>query len=474
MKPYYQAPDGVLYQGDVLTVLRDLEADSVQCCVTSPPYWGLRDYKTTPSVWGGIPACNHEWVEYIQPAADGTRTPEGNSALRAGHQGSTSATMKPQSSGFCTKTGCFGWRGNLGLEPTIDMFVEHMVEVFRDVRRVLRNDGTLWLNLGDSYNSLASNQNGTGLTTLEGGTGKIRAGNALMGRRFRPGAGRADGVVDERGQRNRNGVSCAELKPKDLCMVPARVALALQSDGWWLRAEVTWCKTSPMPESVTDRPTSATEKIFLFTKSSRYYYDAEAVKQSSVSDHPSGNGFKRDCRLSYDGRGQDEQWQPTPQRNLWNYWVLGPEPCKEAHFATFPSEIPRRAILAGTSERGCCPECGGPWVRVVEKSGGTIGKGSWCDHVDDLVTGARVQDSAGKGNLRYSDYKVQATGWQPTCTHDLPSVPCVVLDPFVGSGTSCAIARGLGRKWIGIDLSPAYLELARKRVEAVSLPMWVV
>src|ERR1035437_7722136 len=151
-----------------------------------------------------------------------------------------------------------------------------MVAVFREVRRVLRTDGTLWLNLGDSYNSGPSG--GLGGSTLGGG----QKNQAQANRAWRNGSGRADGVVDARAQRNRNGIAALGLKPKDMIGIPWRVAFALQADGWWLRQDIIWAKPNPMPESVTDRCTKAHEYIFLLTKSARYFYDAEAIKEPGV------------------------------------------------------------------------------------------------------------------------------------------------------------------------------------------------
>ena len=295
-----------IIQGDCIEVMRTLDAGSVQTCVTSPPYWGLRDY---------------------------------------------------------------GVDGQIGLESTPEAFIEKMVEVFCEVRRVLRDDGTLWLNLGDSY--AKAGVSGLGLHTETSTTGKPN-----------PYAGVCKEIPDG-------------LKPKDLCMIPWRVALALQADGWWLRSVIVWAKKSPMPESVTDRPTSSWEPIFLMAKSERYFYDAEAVKEQSTTGswdamppiggvkHPGKNG-----NATYSG--------DTPPnngtRNQRNVWHLGPEPYAEAHFATFPTEIPRRCILAGS------------------RPGDTV------------------------------------------------------LDPFNGSGTTGAVAVQHGRNYIGIELNPAYIELAKDRI----------
>jgi hypothetical protein len=237
----------------------------------------------------------------------------------------------------------------------------------------------------------------------------------------------------------------AGMKPKDLCMIPWRVALALQADGWWLRSVICWAKKSPMPESVTDRPTSSWEPIFLMAKSERYFYDAEAVKEAAVQTgtqvRKAANGStlgggaygrshlgdaipEHERRATVDG--PDSVVETSGTRNQRNVWHLGPEPYREAHFATFPTEIPRRAIKAGTSEKGCCAACGAPWVR--------------------------------------------ATGWEPSCKCGAGVVPCVVLDPFLGSGTTVAVARELGRHGVGCELNPEYAALARERIGKAERP----
>lgn len=261
---FYQANDATFYVGDCLSVLKSMPEASVQCVVTSPPYFQLRSYLSSEHA--------HQHLE-------------------------------------------------MGSESTIGEFIGNLVGVFREVMRVLRDDGTLWLVIGDSY----------------AGSGKGPTGHNWQG-----------------DQSKRQGFTCGnpsrELAPKNLMMVPARLAIALQDDGWILRSDIIWHKRAPMPESVTDRPTGAHEHIFLLAKSARYYYDANGVREESVSDHGSGNGFKRPARLTYGGRGNDTPWEPTASRNLRNVWTLGPESNAAAHFATFPTEIPRRAILAGTKE----------------------------------------------------------------------------------------------------------------------------
>lgn len=250
-----------ILQGDALSLLKTAPSNSVQCCVTSPPYWGLRDY---------------------------------------------------------------GCEGQIGLEATPEEYVANLVAVFREGRRVLRPDGVLWLNLGDSY---------AGSRAGEQGAGGQMADRSVAAARCRV---RAETRV------------APTLKPKNLVGIPWRVAFALQADGWYLRSDVIWHKPNPMPESVTDRPTRSHEYLFLLTKSARYFYDSEAVKEPAVSKHPSGNGFNRPEQISRNGRGRKEQWEPTLLRNARSVWTINTKPFKDAHFAVFPPELARRCVLAGS------------------------------------------------------------------------------------------------------------------------------
>lgn len=332
------------HHGHVLNVLPTLDAGSVHCVVTSPPYWGLRDYGLPPVVW---PAIEYEPMPGLGAMRD---VPE--------------------------------WTGCLGLEPDPWMFVGHLVAVFREVRRVLRDDGTCWLNLGDCY---ASSPPGT-----KRGVSESSTLHGIMSEKYMDTLDRSVGA-------KRNTVAGA-LKPKDLAMLPNRVALALQADGWWVRSEIVWAKRAPMPESIKDRPTCAHEKVWLLAKSARYWYDAEAVRQAAQPESAgrykyafssAPNGYKRP-----DG---GERMRPGGHRefdgraNLRNVWHLGPDPFPEAHFATFPRAIPERAILAG------CPPDG------------------------------------------------------------------VVLDPFMGSGTTAEVAQRLGRQWVGIEAQGDYLAMQERR-----------
>ena len=254
-----------IFTGDVRAKLAELTDESVHCVVTSPPYWGLRDYGIEPQVWGGDAGCEHSWSEGLRHT--GGAGVQGESSQRKGRANVETQETNRDAGNFCRR--CTAWRGSLGLEPTIELYVEHMVEVFRAVKRVLRSDGTCWMNLGDCYahsGASGGTWNGSSPESSKTNAGAAAAAQSSMGGTLSPG-----------------------LKPKDLCMVPARVALALQADGWWLRSEIVWAKPNPMPESVTDRPTSAHEKVFLLSKSARYAYDTEAVREAeAVPDWDNG------------------------------------------------------------------------------------------------------------------------------------------------------------------------------------------
>lgn len=346
-------PDPMLsiHTGDALTVLKTLPGESVQMCCTSPPYFGLRSYA--------------------------------------------------------------GGAQEIGQEKTPDEFVANLVAVFREVRRVLKGDGVTFVNLGDSYAGGGNGGGGSfaknGIRYAEPGTDKNKA------TRF----GKRAAI---------NGI-----KPKDLIGIPWMAAFALRADGWWLRSEITWCKKAPMPESCTDRPSSATEKIFLLSKSQSYFYDSDAVRNPpceamlrQVEEGYNGHATKLfeengvqdasgvksriiegarkrvDKQRGHSRRhaGFNDRWdgmtkaeQMTCGSNMRNYWLLGPEPSAEAHFATYPTEIPRRCILAGS------------------RPGDTV------------------------------------------------------LDCFAGTFTTCMVALELGRRAIGIELNPEYVEIGKRRCQ---------
>lgn len=429
------ASDHRIIFGDALEVLRRLDAESVDCCVTSPPYFNLRDYH--------VP-------------------------------------------------------GQIGLEATIDEYVARLVEVFAEVRRVLKPGGTLALVLGDSYAS-----------------GK--------GTCFNPGGGENSVLVEKRKQAgvyplDRGNVSTlwrSGLKPKDLCMIPARVALELQADGWWIRSDIIWAKGlsgeatrgenawvgSVMPESVTDRPTQAHDHIFLLAKAERYWYDHYAVQENGK--YPAGTkaakgGERRAAEEGVNAR-PTEYAEYSGKRNLRDVLTVSPRGFKGEHYAAFPVELPLILLPALCPPR-ICATCGKPWQHLVER----ISKGR------SYATGkSKAKRDAGLATAfsGYDDGSPSPTardlGYFPDCPHygyggdnlahrvqvllkakggenvaaelaecialrdAIPEdswLPGTVLDPFLGSGTTTQAARKLGRRSIGIELNGGYERVIRERL----------
>lgn len=331
----------------------------------------------------------------------------------------------------------------IGLEETPELYVERLVEVFRAVRRVLRDDGTLWLVLGDSYNA------------YNGGAG--------------PGSKLSKTQTEERPRlASGYGLQCKSLKPKDLIGIPWRVAFALQADGWYLRSEIIWAKPNPMPESVTDRPTKSHETIFLLAKSERYYFDADAVREPSI--YPGDNRAARtDTRKQVDPMCQDNgsrarTGNPTGEtRNIRSVWTVATQPFKGAHFATFPPKLIEPCIKAGSSEKGCCSACGAPMMRVVKRTAQRHNDREG-QQQQRRCAGAMI-GGTDKVTLGVTEGVERTTiGWRSSCDCGAETKPCTILDPFGGAGTTGLVADRLGRDAVLIDLNSEYAEMARDRI----------
>lgn len=428
-------PECRIIVGDCIEQLRRLTAESVQCVVTSPPYWGLRDYGT--ATWeGGDEGCDH-----IGQRATSASTLKTDGRANPGILDNHKVPGIPYTH-TCGKCGARRIDNQIGLEKTPEEYVAKMVEVFAAVWRVLRSDGTCWINLGSSYAGSPS--------------GSFDSGNR--------GEGQEGGEFRSNKAFNTAGHG---FKPKDMIPIPWMVAMALQADGWWLRSDIIWHKPNPMPESVTDRPTKAHEYIFLMTKSARYFYDAEAIREENAVEPHCRAGVHNPIVGHHgqtDASQQDRTWAMAGGRNKRSVWTVPTQGFSEAHFATFPEDLINPCIKAGTSLKGCCPECGKPWVRIVEKKSYGA-KGPQQVGQEEAVVG--MSRNALGGQKEWDNYEGPYTvGWEPGCEHKVKSVPCTVLDPFVGSGTTGVVALRYGCSFIGIELNKEYAGMARRRIES--------
>ena len=490
--------------GDARGVLALLPEASVHTVISSPPYWGLRSYAgAQEAIWGGRPDCTHEWSDGKARFRDNRNGKGTDNTLGEGTRFTTNlrdGDATPH--GTCIH--CGAWHGSLGLEPTPEQYVAHLCEILDlGLRRVLRKDGTLWLNLGDSY---------AGSGGVAGGNAEQGKQRGVVGSRARWAKGSGKGI----GQKRHHPPS--GLKPKDLVGIPWQVAFAMRSRGWYLRSALPWVKRNCMPSSVRDRPVTGTETIFLFAhpdSKGRYFYDVEATR-APTSRNPvtaarrnrkdngavgtaalfdqaegqSGTGAnrryrgdtrsRRDTDFFFDSLdairerkaqtllhaddgeatpGTVSEDHPTPLA-----LTVNPRPFKQAHFAVFPPQLVEPMVKAGTSEHGCCAECGAPWKHMVKrpKNPAGIGGGTRREvHRNDGLVVGRPRDYAAEKRIG----TVTTSWWEPTCTHDAERVPCTVLDPFGGAGTVALVANQLGRRALYIDTAETYQEMAVSRVE---------
>ncbi len=466
----------LIIQGDALTVLKRMDSESVHMGVTSSPYYGLRSYGTEPIVWDGDPNCQHEWGEVHPPGYRKSDTHPGPMQ----HEGNKN--RENLKSDICSK--CGAWKGELGQEPTPELFVKHLTIIFHELKRVLRNDGVLWMNIGDSYASSGIRGITSDKCSLQNGKGINPKHNDLF-------FGRAP--------------TPQNCKTKDLIGIPWMLAFSMRADGWYLRADLPWIKRNSMPSSVTDRPGSSIEHIFLFSKSPKYYYDHIATMQPSsesynkdkrprgvirqcvneTSKYPDAGQFKKqdgtgnetytgfNARYEPNGLGlrymrDSDFFFKTWQGLLHNEdgepmaLVVNPKGYKGSHFAAFPIKLVEPLILAGTSDR-VCPKCGAPWVRITKKESyitrPTIGND---DQKNKLVPGNSQGLERTGGHVAQNTRTID---WKPTCTCNLDPIPATVIDPFSGSSATGVACKLHNRTYIGIELNPEYVKLGEQRVK---------
>lgn len=434
-----------------------LANESVQCVLTSSPYWGLRNYDIESSIWDERRDCQHQWGP-LEKGKRGDLLPAdvSNFAVRIGTDERQNGSGN-NSDSFCRI--CGAWRGQFGLEPTPALYVAHMVQICREVHRVLRSDGVFFLNLGDSF-----------VTKPIGST-------STHDPKYPNGRNRKEGLAANRS----NSPTSIGLKHKDLTGIPWRVALALQDDGWYLRSDMIWEKPNAMCDSTEDRPTRSHEYVFMLTKQPRYFYDFFAVRepcQSGPSDVkkmseslPRIGGKHKDLidplskASAATNIGRKRSVGDPSGRNMRSVLRIATEPFRGAHFATMPRALAAVCIKAGTSEYGCCPNCRAPYERILERTPMIVKNGPQSGGY-----GQRTTDNL-SGTME-APAVIQMLGWQPTCQCNAGDpIPCTVLDCFSGAGTSGVVSQALGRNYVGFDLSQDYLLMSRRRIERPHAPV---
>lgn len=373
-----------LINADVMDGLAQLPDDSVHCCVTSPPYWGLR---------------------------------------------------------------CYGTDGQIGLEPTLAEHIAKLVEVFAEIRRVLRPDGVCFVNYGDAY-------------ATQGGRGEARMQELGRPSKAALTVGQARGAAP--------GVKIPSgLKAKDNCLIPERLAIALQEADWWIRDRIIWAKPNPMPSSVTDRCTPSYELIYMLTKKARYFWDQEAVREKSITGdmrrpYGSNGAWELDGRPEHQRHGGEQRngENAGAGRNLRNVWTFATEPFPAAHFATYPTKLVARALSAACPEK-VCAECGAPWVREVETEFVKLAQRT--NTRKALGADGQMADINSKNQMGFN--KTKTLGFSPSCDCQAGTAAGTALDPFGGSGTTGLVADRMGRNAVLIELSADYCDMARRRIE---------
>ena len=426
--------DEVIIQGDALQELKKLNPESVDCCITSPPYWALRDYGIEGQIWDGDPKCKHKWGEDILAGENYT----GSKKWTHGHSRKTAPKAwdkQIKQGNFCSL--CGAWRGSLGLEPAFELYIKHLCDIFDEVKRVLKKSGTCWVNMGDTY----------------GGSGK--------------------GAWDKKDIQKETYVPDKKPKTfdvaKSLTQIPSRFSIEMCARGWILRNKIIWHKPNCMPSSAQDRFTVDFEYIFFFVKNKKYWFERQfdVIAESTIGRGPvdfggaKGRAYKPD-KDDPNYRGGNEQWGRTfdykksckQGRNKRCVWKITTKPFKEAHFAVFPEDLVETPIKSG------CP------VFVCKKCGKAREK------IFDIKSRYTKREPAYAPNN--APTKVDSSGWKHPIIKDKGYTDCgcnagfsggVVLDPFCGAGTVGVVAKKLGRKFIGIELNESYIAMAKKRID---------
>jgi len=441
-----ELPINQIINGDCLEVMKEMPDQAIDMIITSPPYWGLRDYGVE-QIFGGDKDCEHEWA--LKEGKELKLTTGKNSqCVRPWRK---LATTKMPDSGFCLK--CHAWKGQLGLEPTPEMYIEHLTEIFNEVKRVLKKTGTLWLNIGDTYSGSNCGSNDY---------------------REQDGLG-TNPQLRYKGQKAGN----ANLPSKCLCMIPERLSWSLIQNGWILRNKIIWYKPNGMPSSVKDRFSNKWEYVFMFSKSQRYYFDLDGVREayaestfqrvSQNEGNPKWDGDHKRGSPMGEHTLDPKQFTHPKGKNPGDVWEIGTVPCpiKGIHFATFPEDLCRKAIIPGCPEE-VCKKCGKPRERIIERTGYPDPENNIDTQGRRKSSGEIATDTGRRKTLsgkKHADFKRKHPdkfiGWT-SCDCNAGFEGGILLDPFCGVGTACYVARRLRRRFIGIDIKPEYCEKADK------------
>lgn len=428
----------IILNGDALTHLKELPGESVNCIMTSPPYWALRDYgKQVESVWGGSMDCEHDFNIQERKLHSGSTSEEWVNDMSRGIR-ETAGEWKTKD-GFCSK--CGAWKGQLGLEPTFELYIKHLCDIFDEVKRVLRKDGTCWVNLGDTYS----------------GGGRNKSNSKPHPKGYKD--------LDYLGEQV---LAKSDLSDKSLCLIPFRFAIEMVNHGWILRNTIIWHKPNVMPSSVKDRFTVDFEYLFFFVKNKKYWFETQYDPIISVNDSRVDKGREEHIGKSAQGKyGMNATVINSYGRNKRAVWKITTKPFKEAHFAVYPEELCETPIKSGCPEF-VCNKCGKPREKILEPTeeySKFLGKG-WHDHLADSEMGMGQQTrgfSNRKGNVEGIErYKINGL---TDCGCNAGFSGGIILDPFFGSGTTGLVALKQNKQFIGIELNPEYVKIAEARLK---------
>lgn len=424
-----------IHCGDSLDLIKRLPDNSVDTVITSPPYYGLRDYGT--GTWmGGDPNCKHKPGD--TPTKRGVKSSTLGGSKNVGHQHEGYKSV-------CGKCGALRVDKQIGLERSLNQYIKRLTVIFKEVLRVLKPTGICWINIGDSYNGYPGNAGQP--QTLD----KNRKEKYVR---------RPTGY----------GLTVKKLKNKDLMGVPWMLAFALRDIGFYLRQDIIWDKKNCLPESVTDRFTKSHEYIFMMTKSDRYFFDQESVKEPAIY---ADSGYEYKGKGEFNGKTRDfigrEAFRAiTEKRNKRDVWRVPTKSFPEAHFAVFPDDLIEPCVKSATSEKGVCCTCAKPWERIVEKMDDVGNDGETESMYSEKFSAGRLAKKRQAAREKGYEYvaMTRTVGWQPTCKcKENTPVPAVVLDIFMGAATTAVVSKRLNRNFIGFELNPDYIKLSENRMQ---------